>query len=256
MPREGSGPSRFAAEEAPDVTFTSSCDGVLFDYGGTLVTFEYPYDELLEVVRAFGPSIRAGLGAPAPPAEAILSDVLLPLESYIANLGEDEVVYMDVYRAAWHKAGLKLDDALLYKILDAEQLCWDRAVRVDPEALHVLGWLGSRGIKRGICSNAPFPPEMMRRQLVSNGISAAVDAAIFSSEVGRRKPAPEVYLAALAALGTDPHRTLFVGDRMREDYEGPRAVGMHAALLAAGQSNDFPDGVPTLASIGDLPRLL
>jgi len=228
--------------------------GVLFDYGRTLVTFRYPTQDLLGVLREFRPRIEKAMGVPAPEAEAILEAVLVPLEEYIGSMSEDEVDYMDVYREAWHRAGLRLPDDLLHEILDAEQRCWDRAV--DADALRVLGWLGKRGIRRGVCSNAPFPPEMMRRQVSSNGIAALVDAIVFSSETGRRKPAPDLYLAALEAIGTTPERTLFVGDRVREDYEGPRAVGMRAVVVTAHAEDEPRDGVPTIANLGQLPSVL
>ena len=233
-----------------------STRGVLFDYGRTLVTFEYPTQELLEVVRGFRPRIESALGSPAPEAEAILEDVLLPLEKIVGSISEDEVDYMDVFRKAWAKAGLRLPDGLLHDILDAEQQCWDRAVRIDPDALQVLSWLGAHGIKRGICSNAPFPPEMMRRQVDSNGVGEMVDAVVFSSEVGRRKPAPEVYRAALDAIGVDARHALFVGDRVREDYEGPLALGMRAVILTAHAEEAPPKGVPTIASLTEVLNLL
>jgi len=231
-------------------------DGVLFDYGRTLVTFTYPTEDLLRVLEEFRPRIAAALGVPAPEAETILHDVLLPLEEYIASMSEDEVDYVDVYRDAWHRAGLRLPDDLLHDILDAEQRCWDRAVKVDDDARPLLVWLGGQGIRRGICSNAPFPPEMMRRQLTSHSILRLVDAAVFSSDVGRRKPAPEMYRAALEALGTAPERTLFVGDRVREDYEGPRALGMRALIVTAYAEEKPPDGVPTIESLAFLRAAL
>ena len=233
-----------------------SVDGVLFDYGRTLVTFAYPTEDLLRVLNEFRPRIEAALGVPAPEAETILHDVLLPLEEYIGSMSEDEVDYMDVYREAWRRAGMRLPDDLLHEILDAEQRCWDRAVQVDPDATKVLAWLGDRGIKRGVCSNAPFPPEMMRRQVESNGIAELVDAVVFSSEVGRRKPAPEVYLAALEAIGTTAEKTLFAGDRVREDYEGPVALGMRAVVVTAHADEPPPDGIPAIASLAELPSLL
>jgi HAD superfamily hydrolase (TIGR01509 family) len=230
--------------------------GVLFDYGRTLVTFEYPTEELLEVMRGFRPRIESALGVPAPEAEAILEGVLLPLEEIIGSMSEDEVEYMDVYRESWSRAGLALPDGLLHDILDAEQLCWDHAVKLDPDALQVLSWLGAHGIKRGVCSNAPFPPAMMRRQVDTNGIGEMVDAVVFSSEVGRRKPAPEVYRAALDAIGVDARHALFVGDRVREDYEGPIAAGMRAVIFTAHAEDRPPDGIPTIDSLSEIPRLL
>lgn len=232
-----------------------STSGVLFDYGRTLVTFEYPTEDLLEVLRDFQPRIEAALGVPAPEAESILHNVLHPLEEYVSSQSEDEVDYMDVYRTTWERAGLRLPDDLLHEILDSEQRCWDRSVRIDPDAVEVLTWLREHGIKRGLCSNAPFPPAMMRRQIETNGIAEFMDAIVFSSEQGRRKPAPELYLAALDALGTPPAETLFVGDRVREDYEGPRAVGMRAVIFTAHAEETPPGGVPTIRSLKLLRNL-
>ena len=230
--------------------------GVLFDYGRTLVTFDYPTDELLEVMRGFRPRLEAALGVAAPAAESILKEGLLPLEKIIASPNVDEVDYVSVYRETWATAGWPLPDGLLHDILDAEQLCWDRSVRLDTDALQILSWLGAHGIKRGVCSNAPFPPEMMRRQVDTNGVGGMVDAIVFSSEIGRRKPAPEMYRAALDAIGVDAHEALFVGDRVREDYEGPRAVGMRAVIFTAHAEEAPPRGIPTISSLGDLARLL
>lgn len=231
-------------------------DGVIFDYGRTLVTFAYPTEELLAVLREFRPRIEAALGVQAPEAETILHAVLLPLEEYIESMSEDEVDYMDVYRDAWQRAGLRLPDGLLHEILDAEQRCWDRAVTVDPDVLPTLSWLGARGIKRGLCSNAPFPPDMMRRQVSSSGIADLVDAIVFSSEVGKRKPSPELYRAALDAIGTQPDRTLFVGDRVREDYEGPAAMGMRAVIVTAHAAEAPAGGVLAIGSLSELRSLL
>ena len=95
---------------------------------------------------------------------------------------------------------------------------------------------------------------MLHRQLRVNGIEAAVDVAVFSSEVGRRKPAPELYLAALGRLGVAAAETLHVGDRLLEDYEGPRRLGMEAVLCTALAREAPPDGVPTIERLGDLLR--
>ena len=235
----------------------ASTDGVLFDYGRTLVTFTpYPGKRLLRVINDFRPRIGAALGTDAPDADSILRQVLMPLESYVESTSEDEVDYIAVYREAWLRAGMHLPDQLLYEILDAEQLVWDHSLKVDPEAIPVLTLLGELGVKRGICSNAPFPPAMMRRQMATNGVAEVVNAIVLSSEVRRRKPAPELYRAALEAIGTRPERTLFVGDRTREDYEGPRAIGMRAVIVTAHAGDPPPDGVPRIRTLADVTSLL
>jgi putative hydrolase of the HAD superfamily len=79
---------------------------------------------------------------------------------------------------------------------------------------------------------------------------------VFSSEIGKRKPAPEMYRAALDAIAVEPMQALFVGDRVREDYEGPRALGMRAVILTAHRDEKPPVGIHTIASLSDLPHLL
>jgi HAD superfamily hydrolase (TIGR01509 family) len=241
---------------AQDIRQVQAIDGVLFDYGQTLVTFAYPKAELLEVIGNFRPTIEEVLGAPAPPAEVILDQVFMPLEQYVSSESEDEVDWLEATRASWERAGLSLPDGLLYEIVDAEQMCWDRIATLDPSAVPVLSQLRSLGIRRAICSNAPFPPEMMRRQVGSNGISALMDGVVFSSMIGRRKPAPEIYEAALNVIGVEPARVLFVGNRVVEDYEGPRSLGMRAVICTAHNAEPSPTGVRSIATLGELPGLL
>ena len=224
---------------------------VLFDYGLTLVSFSYPRDELLEVLER----VRPWLGSSAPGAETLMRTVLEPLEEDLAGYGEDEVDYMSFYDRAWRRAGLDVPRGTLWKILDLEQLCWDRSLRLADGALSTLDGLRRRGFKTGVASNAPFPPSMMHRQLRHHGLAERLDVALFSSEVGRRKPAPELYLAALERLRLTAGDALYVGDRALEDYEGPRRVGMQAILSTELARSEPPPDVPSVRRLADLLEL-
>jgi HAD superfamily hydrolase (TIGR01509 family) len=221
---------------------------VLFDYGLTLVTFTFPREDLLYAMD----EARRWLGPGAPDAETLLREVLQPLEADLETIGEDEVDYLAFYERAWQRAGLDVPPVTLQRILDLEQRCWDRAIRLAPDALETLDAMRARGLRTAVASNAPFPPELMRRQVALAGIADRVDAVVFSSEVGRRKPAPELYLVALDRLGVTPADALYVGDRRLEDYDGPRRLGMRAVLCTALARRPAGDGVPTIARLGDL----
>src|SRR5262249_37369814 len=133
---------------------------VLFDYGMTLVSFTFPRACLLGVLgRA-----RAWLGPDAPDAGTLMREGLEPLEADLDTIGEAEVDYLAVYDRAWRRAGLVVPPDTLYCILDLEQRCWDHAVHVAPDALPTLERLRARGLRTAVASNAPFPPEMLRRQ--------------------------------------------------------------------------------------------
>lgn len=222
--------------------------GVLFDYGLTLVTFIYPRAELLCVLD----QVRPWLGPAAPDAETLMREVLEPLEEDLEGIGEDEVDYLSFYECAWRRAGFDVQGETLYRILDLEQRCWDRSVSLAPDALRTLERLRARGLRTAVASNAPFPPEMLHRQVRAIGVAERVDAVVFSSEVGRRKPAPELYQAALDRIGVAAVEALYVGDRTVEDYEGPRRLGMRAVLCTALARQPVDEAVPTIARLGDL----
>lgn len=235
---------------------SSRTQAVLFDYGLTLVSFDFPHDCLRTTLEGFRDEIAAAIGRDAPGAADLVSGVLEPIEDRLPDLGEDEVDYLALYAEAWRAAGLDLPADLLYRILDAEQRCWDGSVQPAPGLFGALEALRALGLKLAICSNAPFPAEMMRRQVGDLGIAAHMDAVVFSSEIGRRKPAPELYRAALDRVAVDPEAALYVGDRPREDYEGPRRLGMRAVLCSGLARAPIPPGYPVIASLAQLPEHL
>ena len=98
----------------------------------------------------------------------------------------------------------------------------------------------------------------MREQLAHVGLLPMVDAAVFSGEVGWRKPSPQIFAAALQALGAHPATTVHVGDRIREDVDGAHAAGMRAIRLREHYDDPDPDSRAdaVLDRLADLPALL
>ena len=70
------------------------------------------------------------------------------------------------------------------------------------------------------------PPWILLRDLEEQGLAQRMDAIVFSSEVGVRKPRPEIFRRALDELGVRAVNALFVGDRLDADVRGARDVGM------------------------------
>ncbi len=221
---------------------------VVFDYGQTLVSFDYPRARLLQVLE----EVAQWLGPDAPPPEWLLKNVLEPLEAGLADVDESEVDYFSYYQAGWRRAGLEVPTETLRRIMEREQACWARAVRPAPTAFATLRTLRQRGYRLGIASNAPFPPELLHRQLALNGFSDVVDAAVFSSEIGKRKPAKELYLAALAKLEVEPGRALYIGDKPREDYHGPCRAGLDALICTEVTDAEPPPPIPFIRKLSEL----
>src|SRR5260370_36717997 len=96
----------------------------------------------------------------------------------------------------------------------------------------------------------------MRQQLSALGLADYFEAVTFSSEVGVRKPHPEIYADALKKLGADPSRTLFVGDRVLEDVQGPKSLGMRAVLTREWRQEDDPGTADfVIQRLGELPAI-
>jgi putative hydrolase of the HAD superfamily len=98
------------------------------------------------------------------------------------------------------------------------------------------------------------------RQLVEFGICQVgpgpfvdVAAVVDSGVIGIAKPDPAVFAPALAALGMEPARVLYVGDTVHADVIGARAAGMPVVQLDpydlhADHDHDRLPDVPALAS--------
>jgi len=84
------------------------------------------------------------------------------------------------------------------------------------------------------------------------------DATIYSSEVGVRKPNAAIYEEALRQTAAPRARTLFIGDRVREDIRGPRSCGITAVMTHEfRQEQPGPElEVEVLADLSSLPAVV
>ena len=97
----------------------------------------------------------------------------------------------------------------------------------------LLEGLKSKGVATAIVSNTIHGP-IERRLLRLYGFEGLFDALIFSSELGLRKPRPEIFYAALDALGANPGETVHVGDNIEADVEGALGAGLRAVHIHYG----------------------
>ena len=156
----------------------------------------------------------------------------------------DELEYPALVRELLADVGLDVDDEELARFLEAEHDAWAPARQLGAHTHALLESLRARGLRLAIVSNAFDPGWLLRRDLEQLGLAERVDHAVFSSEVGKRKPDAAIFRGALDALGVDAGRALFVGDRLREDVEGAAAVGMRtvqALWFRADEGDAEPD---------------
>ena len=230
--------------------------GVLFDYGETLVEFIRPDAALADAdARIAALLVASGQGKLTP--EQLRAAILDRVEDDVLEhqrRGElREISVVDASRAAYAEAGIALDDSLLDEVLRIEQEAWWQGASLDPAALPLLDGLRQDGLRVGLCSNAPYRVPSLHAQLAHVGLDAHIDTVTFSAEVGWRKPSPRMFGAALAALGTNAAGTVMVGDSEANDIAGAHAVGMRAVLLCRSGGGGPSEADAVITALGDVP---
>ena len=116
----------------------------------------------------------------------------------------------------------------------------------------------SRQFKLGIIANQRGGSA---HRLQTHGLMKYIDFVYSSEEMGRSKPAPDLFLSALETLGCEPAEACMVGDRIDNDIRPAKKLGMMTVRVRQGFYRnrapecdyDIPDA--DIDSIGDLPSV-
>ena len=174
---------------------------VLFDWGDTLMQFAYD-PALVEAGQ------RAGLEAlgrdDVPDPGRLVKHFRERYEPFFWTPGTiEELEYPGLVRQLLGEFGVEVDEGELTRFLEAEHAAWEPARRLAAHTHALLEALRARGLKLGLVSNAFDPGWLLHRDLEQMGLAERLDFAVFSSEVGKRKPHPEIFRRALAELGVE-----------------------------------------------------
>jgi putative hydrolase of the HAD superfamily len=233
----------------------------LLDFGHTLVHYEVPDALLLESYRE-AHALVAGVHPDRPPPDDLVLRVARQVVAAVrASYDREELDELDheaLFADALAEHGYHLGADRVRDLIHLEHTAFVRHLLVPEPTLAALAALQARGLRIGLVSNVSVPGALMRRALDVLGVAPYVEAAVFSSEIGVRKPHSRIYEHVLAALSVSPAETVFVGDRVREDVVGPRALGMRT-VLTHEYRQEPPDGAPPdgfIRRFADLPALL
>jgi putative hydrolase of the HAD superfamily len=121
--------------------------------------------------------------------------------------------------------------------------------------------LREREIRLGIVCDVGFSGgELLRELLDREGLLGHFSGWAFSDEVGHYKPAPQIFEAALGALGAEPASAMHVGDLRRTDVAGAAAHGMrtvrYRGMNDEGEADRGPEADHVLDSHADLVELV
>ena len=142
---------------------------------------------------------------------------------------------------------------------DAEAMSWTafelfihhrHQVDYYPQALQTLANLAERYALVAL-SNGNADIERL-------GLSHLFKESFSAAKVGRSKPAPDMFHAALEWAGAEPAAAVHVGDHPRDDIAAADAVGMHTVWVPHHSHDHDRHGAPervsaTASSLADVP---
>jgi FMN phosphatase YigB (HAD superfamily) len=241
---------------------------VLFDLFDTLVHFD---PDRLPSVEIDGRTVRSSAGR----LHAVLS-AHAPQVALTACY--------DALRASWQEAErrraidhrevaaqermrdmltrLSLDPArcpsgLVEALLDAHRIAISEGIDFPARYRDLLATLHGR-YRLAVVSNFDYTPTALSL-LRAAGVADFFDTIVVSDAIGWRKPRPEIFEAALSALGVTAAESLFVGDRADIDVVGAQRLGMPVAWVNR-DGTPLPQGIdpPTyeVRHVGELASIL
>ena len=213
-------------------------DAVLFDWGDTLMRFDWREDRVAA-------GIRAGLdavGAHVEDVDALAGAFVERVNAHFESGLPEELEYPGLVRELLAGTGVELRDGDLDGYLDAEHAVWEEASVLGAHTHALLEALRARGLRLGLVSNAFDPRRILDRDLERMGLAGRLDVCVFSSEVGVRKPHPEIFRRALDELDVAAERAVFVGDRLYEDVRGANEAGMTSVQAVWFRADENDEG--------------
>jgi HAD superfamily hydrolase (TIGR01549 family) len=251
-----------------------SIKAVLFDLGDTLWHYPEmrPRDEvreettrrLLALIKRWGYEINLD-------RRIIGRDIRLAITEATEDAFEGDLRspdYPEICRQVARRLGMRITRE------QAEEL-WDTwnlegqflGRRLYPDVLDTLRWLKERGYRLGSVTNRGWSGPRFWKEMDELGLTPFFEVVSISCEVGYLKPHPAIFWHALERMGLRPEEAAMVGDHLRADVAGAKALGMVAIWRRPPQgepvapTEDAPDDgaeVPpdyTIDAIGQIREL-
>ena len=190
---------------------------VIFDLFGTLID-SYRYKEYQNVLRQMASVLTVSVDA----FRQLWSETAYERNTGVIRTIEANIEYI------CRKLGVSVDNI---KIRLATKIRYDfvaNTMRARQNAIDVLSYLQSQGLKIGLISNCPPEIPLIWKD---TPFAPFFDIAVFSCVVGVQKPDPRIYKLAIERLVTKPEACLYIGDGDEYELTGAAQIGMHPVLI-------------------------
>ena len=217
-----------------DRTIEMRPQGVLLDYGGTLV------EEVTVDLRAGNEWLLSQ--ASCRPADVTLERVLeraTRVTREVAGRRDDvhlETAWPTLTRLIHDYFGTRFD----LPMAELEMGFWRASVqtRPMPGAHQALEQLHRAHMPVAVVSNTSFAEPVIRYELGKHGLADHLAFVVVSAEYSVRKPNALLFETAAARLGIAPSGIWFMGDRLDTDVAGAKAAGMTAVWFNPTNRHD------------------
>lgn len=198
----------------------------IFDFYGTLADITtneesaYLWNKMAQIYSAYGAAYKGtelkktfrGLCEKQFPAEV---NAEIDLTECFLQCFTEKGVFVDREKARMM--------AITFRTLSRKYL------RAYSGVYELLEHLKASGKKIYLLSNAQT--DFTRPEITALGIDKYLDGIFISSEVGFKKPAKEFYQKLLDTYKLDPKESIMIGNDIKADIEGARAVGLNTLYI-------------------------
>mgnify|MGYP000011032256 FL=1 len=234
---------------------------VIFDMGSTLIEFENSSWVVLgekSAHRSYDFLKDKGLIKLDFELYASILKNLVSSAFEISEQNLEEFRFEDLAKDVFKELHLEIRDGDYTGFLDAYYKPVTEQVTLIQGSVETLKYFKGEGYKLGLVSNTIFPDRFHLTELKRFRLFPYLDSILFSSEVGYKKPHPQIFLHCLESLKIEPEESLFIGDKLIEDIGGAKNVGMKA-ILKYKEGRDYtasivPDGM--VKNLSELPPLV
>jgi putative hydrolase of the HAD superfamily len=128
------------------------------------------------------------------------------------------------------------------------------------DAISTLTSLKSEAYKFALVTNTCQSNEaVVSHALDRIGLRPFFDVIITSVDLGCEKPAPGMFLAALAQINCKPHEAVMIGDNIVNDIQGASHLGIFTILVQRAHNRSVSPAVKptyTVTSLSEIPAAL
>lgn len=220
-------------------------DTIFFDIGNTLFSYNYEF---------LGGLLAERFDAHVNPIHLEEMHRLAQQELVKEGvLGRGHAEVWDWTYTRWF-THMGFDEGTSRKMLEAIRrhpfghLFWSR---IEEGVPGMLSWFRERGFKLGVISNSEGH---IAKLLKHAGIDSHIDVVADSGDVGIDKPDEGIFRYALEAVGSEPEKSIHVGDLYDVDVVGARNIGITPVLVERVYNVTSRDCI-TVPRATDLPKL-